>query len=94
MASRTPAATVSTIAGRPMSSGRMTSLIATPTDSRGSSEAGAEAGSTVAKTVACGLSTPSVPPDHTSGTPLTSSAVRVPLAASTSRNARSASSRV
>ncbi|GAA4506206.1 hypothetical protein GCM10023096_03820 [Nonomuraea ferruginea] len=68
MASRTPAATFSTMAGLPMSSGRITSLIATPTDSRGSSDGGADAGSTLAKIVACGLSTPSVPPDQTSGT--------------------------
>lgn len=82
------------MAGRPMSSGRITSLMATPTETRGSSVTGAEDGSTVAKIVACGLSTPSVPPDHTSGTWATSSGVRLPRATSTSRNARSARMRV
>lgn len=94
MASRTPAATFSTMAGLPMSSGRITSLMATPTLTRGSSVRTAVAGSTVAKIVACGLSTPSVPPDHTRGTCATSSAVRVPFATSTSRKARSARIRV
>ena len=95
IASRTPAATFSTMAGRPMSSGRITSLIATPTrHARLVARLGAAAGSAVAKIVACGLSTPSVPPDHTSGTWATSSAVRVPLATSTSRKARSARMRV
>ncbi len=94
IASRTPAATFSTMAGRPMSSGRMTSLIATPTETRGSSEGSTLEGSTEAKIVACGLSTPSVPPDHTSGTCAASSGVRVPLATSTSRKARSARMRV
>ena len=49
---------------------------------------------TVAKIVACGLITPSVPPDQTIGICLTSSALRLPLATSTSRNARSAMMRV
>jgi hypothetical protein len=77
-----------------MSSGRITSLIATPTETRGSSETGAASGATVAKIVACGLSTPSVPPDQTSGTWAASSGVRVPLVTRTSRNARSARMRV
>ena len=77
-----------------MSSGSSTSLIAKPTVSRGSSEAGAEAGSTVAKMVACGEITPSVPPDQTIGICFTSSAPRLPLASSTSRKARSAMIRV
>ena len=75
-------------------SGSSFSLIAKPTVSRGSSVAGAAPAGTVAKIVACGLSTPSVPPDHTIGTWFTSSALRVPLATSTSRNARSAMIRV
>ncbi len=88
------------MATRPMSSGISTSLIAKPTVSRGSSvcpsnsDWSADSRSTVAKIVACGLSTPSVPPDHTMGTCLTSSALRVPLSTSTSRNARSAMIRV
>ncbi len=67
----------------------MTSLIATPTDSRGSSVAGASA--VVAKMVAWGLRMPSVPPDHTSGT---LSGAGCPCSASTSRKARSARMRV
>ena len=68
------------IAVRPMSSGSSGSLIANPTDSRGSSVTSAASGGTVAKIVACGLSTPSVPPDHTIGTCATASASRLPLA--------------
>ncbi len=48
----------------------------------------------LAKMVACGLSTPSVPPDQASGICLTSSQLRVPLATRTSRKARSAKRRV
>ncbi len=77
-----------------MSSGASTSLIANPTVSRGSSVASTAPGGRVAKTVACGLSTPSVPPDQTIGTPATSAAPRLPRATSTSRNARSAMIRV
>ncbi len=77
-----------------MSSGSSFSLIAKPTVSRGSSVRSAWPAGRVAKIVACGLITPSVPPDHTIGTCLTSSALRVPFAASTSRNARSAMIRV
>ncbi len=77
-----------------MSSGASRSLIANPTVSRGSSVAITRSGGTVAKIVACGEITPSVPPDHTMGTCLTSSGERDPLATSTSRNARSAMIRV
>ncbi len=77
-----------------MSSGSSCSLIAKPTVSRRSSLGSTVPSGTVAKTVACGLITPSVPPDHTIGICLTSSAERVPLAAITSRNARSAMIRV
>ena len=94
IASVTAAATLLIIAVRPMSSGSSTSLIAKPTVSRGSSEAGADAGSTVAKMVACGEMMPSVPPDQTIGICLTCSAVRLPLAVITSRKARSAMIRV
>ena len=91
IASATPAATLSIIPRRPISSGRMGSLIATPTVSRGSSPA---CPVVVANTVACGESTPSVPPDHTIGIAATSSALRVPLSRNTSRKARSAMMRV
>ena len=94
IATFTASATLVIIAVRPMSSGSSCSLIAKPTVSRGSSDgASASSGGTVAKIVACGLITPSVPPDHTIGTCLTWSA-GAPLATSTSRNARSAMIRV
>ncbi len=82
------------IAVRPMSSGSSFSLIAKPIVSLGSSLCSASSAGTVAKIVACGLITPSVPPDQTIGTCLTSCTLRVPLAVSTSRNARSAIIRV
>jgi hypothetical protein len=94
IASFTPAATFSIMGRRPISSGSNGSLIAKPTVSRGSSVTGAASRGTVAKMVACGESTPSVPPDHTIGTCRTSSIGRVPRATSTSRNARSAMMRV
>ena len=95
IATFTASATLVTIAVRPMSSGSSCSLIAKPTVSRGSSDGGVghSSGGTVAKIVACGLITPSVPPDHTIGTCLTWSA-GAPLSTSTSRNARSAMIRV
>ena len=94
IATRTASATLVTIAVRPMSSGSSTALIAKPTVSRGSSVGSARSAGSVANTVACGLSTPSVPPDQTIGTSATSSALRVPFATSTSRKARSAMIRV
>lgn len=94
MATLTPAATLPTMAGRPMSSGRICSLIAYPTDRRGSSACGARDASTVAKTVACGEMTPSVPPDQTIGICRISLIGLVPLLARTSRKARSARIRV
>jgi hypothetical protein len=90
IAARTASATLVTIAVRPMSSGSSCSLIANPTVSRGSSLGSA---SVVAKIVACGLSTPSVPPDQTTGTSLTL-AGSAPFSTRTSRNARSAMIRV
>ena len=93
IATFTASATLVIIGVRPMSSGSSCSLIAKPTVSRGSSDATASSGGTVAKIVACGLITPSVPPDHTIGTCLTWSA-GAPFATSTSRNARSAMIRV
>ena len=65
MAARTPSATFSTIAGRPMSSGRSSALIAVPMASRD-----LFAGPVLAlraNTVACGVITPSQPPDQTIG---------------------------
>ena len=76
-----------------MSSGSRTSLIAKPTVSRGSSLGTTSSSGTVANTVAWGLITPSVPPDHTIGISATRSA-GAPLATSASRNARSAMIRV
>ena len=55
-----------------MSSGSSTSLIANPTVSRGSSVGSTLPAGRVANTVACGDSTPSVPPDQTIGICLTS----------------------
>ena len=77
-----------------MSSGSSVSLIAYPTVSRGSSVGSTASSGSVAKIVACGLMTPSVPPDHTIGISPTSSLLREPLSRSTSRNARSAMIRV
>ena len=93
MATFTPSATLLTIGGVPISSGSRTSLIANPTVSRGSSDCSAWSAGTVAKIVACGQMTPSVPPDQTIGICLTL-AGSAPLATSTSRNARSAMIRV
>ena len=90
IATFTASATFSTIATRPMSSGCSTSLIAKPTVSRGSSLGSA---SVVAKMVAWGLSTPSVPPDQTMGICFTCSA-GAPFSSSTSRKARSEMIRV
>ena len=67
--------------------------MANPTVSRGSSLGSARSAGTVAKIVACGLITPSVPPDQTMGTSLTFSA-SAPLAIRSSRKARSAMIRV
>ena len=67
IATRTASATLVIIATRPMSSGSSTSLIAKPTVSRGSSVGSTLPAGSVANTVACGDSTPSVPPDQTIG---------------------------
>ena len=90
IATFTASATLETIATRPMSSGSSFSLIAKPTVSRCSSVGSA---SVVAKIVACGEITPSVPPDHTIGIWRTWSA-GAPFSTSTSRNARSEMIRV
>ncbi len=94
IATRTASATLVIIAARPISSGSRCSLIAKPTVSRGSSRLGSSsATSVVAKIVACGLITPSVPPDQTIGISFTWSA-GAPRATRASRNARSAMMRV
>src|SRR5262249_45786438 len=92
IARRTPSATFSTIAGRPMSSGRISGLTAVPMTRRG-----LLAGPGVpfrANTVACGVITPSQPPDQTIGTARICSALRLPCLASAARNALSARMRV
>ena len=94
MASCTASATLVIIAVRPMSSGSSTSLIANPTDSRGSDVATADSEGTVAKIVACGLMhavRPAGPDDRYLGHRLR---LRLPFAVSTSRKARSAMIRV
>ena len=92
IASRTPAAIFSTIAGRPMSSGKICGLIAAPITRR--SLFLGPVLSLRANTVACGVITPSHPPDHTIGICLTCSSVRLPCFISTARNAWSARMRV
>ncbi len=99
IAAVTASATLSTMPVRPISSGRIGSLIAKPTDSRLSSTPatapwlGVSVASVVAKIVAWGLMTPSVPPDQTIGISLTCSG-GAPLSMSASRKARSAMMRV
>ena len=76
MAALTASATFSTIAGRPMSSGKSSALNAVPMASRGS-----PAGPLLllrAKTVACGVMMPSQPPDQTIGTLAISASLRRP----------------
>jgi hypothetical protein len=83
MASFTAAATFSTMAGRPMSSGKSSALIAVPMASRDF-----DAGPVLsfrAKTVACGVITPSQPPDHTMGIAATSASLRFPYRRRTPR---------
>ncbi len=92
MAARTLSATFSTIAGRPMSSGKISALIAVPMTSRD-----LLAGPVLAlraKTVACGVITPSQPPDQTIGIFAISASERLPSFFSTARNAWSARMRV
>ncbi len=92
IAARTPSATFSTIAGRPMSSGKISALIAVPMTSRD-----LFAGPVLAlraNTVACGVMTPSQPPDQTIGICAISASERLPSFFSTARNAWSARMRV
>ena len=68
-----------------MSSGRIRGLIAVPITSRD-----CDAGPLFpfcANTVACGVITPSHPPDHTIGIALTAAGSRLPCLISTARNA-------
>src|SRR4029077_9073634 len=92
IAAFTPSATFSTIAGRPISSGLSSLLMAVPMVRRGF-----EAGPVLswrAKIVAWGVMTPSQPPDHTIGMSAISASPRRPLLSSTRRNAWSARMRV
>ena len=92
IAAFTASATFSTIAGRPMSSGSSSTLIAVPIASRD-----LDAGPVLlllANTVACGVMTPSQPPDQTIGILAMSASLRLPFFSSTRRNASSARMRV
>ena len=92
IAALTASATFATIAGRPMSSGKSSALIAVPIARRG-----CEDGPVLplrANTVACGVMTPSQPPDQTIGIAAICSSLRLPRLASTRRNAWSARMRV
>src|SRR6266545_3621874 len=92
MAALTPSATFSTMAGRPMSSGRSSALMAVPMVEREF-----DCGPVLplrANTVACGVMTPSHPPDHTMGMRATSASPRRPDFNRTRRNAWSARMRV
>src|SRR5881296_183151 len=82
----------STMRGRPMSSGWSSALIAVPITRRALSAVPFR--SFRAKTVACGVMTPSHPPDHTIGIVATSASLRLPCLSSTRRKAWSASRRV
>src|SRR6058998_32982 len=92
IAAFTPSATISTMRGRPMSSGWSSALIAVPITRRALSAVPFR--SFRAKTVACGVMTPSHPPDHTIGIVATSASLRLPCLSSTRRKAWSASRRV
>ena len=85
IAALTPSATISTMRGRPMSSGRSSALMAVPITSRGLS--GVPLRSFRAKMVACGVMMPSQPPDHTIGIVATSASLRLPCLRSTRRKA-------
>ncbi len=92
IAAFTAAATFSTMAGRPMSSGKSSALIAVPIASRDCD--GGPDFAFLANTVACGVMTPSQPPDQTIGMSAISASLRRPRLASTRRNAWSARMRV
>jgi hypothetical protein len=85
IAALTACATFSTIAGRPMSSGKSSALMAVPIVRRDF-----DAGPVLpflAKTVACGVMTPSQPPDHTIGMVAISASLRLPCRCSARRKA-------
>ena len=73
------------MAGRPMSSGKISALIAVPMASR--DFAAGPALALRAKIVACGVMTPSQPPDQTMGIFAISASERLPSFFSTPRNA-------
>ncbi len=85
MAAFTPAASFSTMASRPISSGKSSALIAVPITRR-DFDAG-PISPLRANTVACGVITPSQPPDHTMGTFAMSASLRLPSFFSTVRKA-------
>ena len=85
IAAFTPSATFSTIAGRPISSGSNSALIAVPMVRRDA--VGRPVAGVLANTVACGVITPSQPPDHTIGILATSASLRLPSFRSTRRKA-------
>jgi len=85
IAALTASATFSTIAGRPISSGRSSALIAVPIARRDF-----DAGPVLpflANTVACGVMTPSQPPDQTIGMVAISASLRLPCFCSVRRKA-------
>ena len=92
IAALTASATFSTIAGRPMSSGSSSALIAVPIAKRDFD--GRPVLSFVANTVACGVMTPSHPPDQTIGIAAISASLRLPCFCNTRRKAWSARMRV
>src|SRR5262245_4463242 len=92
IAAFTASATFSTIAGRPMSSGRSSALMAVPMASRDLDDGPVRP--LRAKIVACGVITPSQPPDQTMGIKAISSPPRDPCRSSTRRKAWSARMRV
>src|SRR5262245_10795751 len=92
IAALTAAATFSTIAGRPISSGKSSALIAVPIARRDVD--GEPLLPLLAKTVACGVMTPSQPPDQTIGMAAISASLRLPYFCSARRKAWSARMRV
>src|SRR5215472_15125029 len=92
IAALTASATFSTIAGRPISSGKSSALIAVPTARRDFDAAPVLP--LLANTVACGVITPSQPPDQTIGMAAISASLRLPCFRSARRKAWSARIRV
>src|SRR5215471_13438599 len=92
IAALTASATFSTIAGRPISSGKSSALIAVPTARRDFDAAPVLP--LLANTVAWGVITPSQPPDQTIGMAAISASLRLPCFCSARRKAWSARMRV